>query len=219
MMIVLGDNACPFPHEWITPCPCSATHISTEINNCKGRVDFEYSASIMDILSKENTTQIQTLDLSGLNIQIIENKAFFNMDHLKTLSFSRARSTHYERLKHIKSEAFLFRRSSTTPLELDISYNSLNSSSFDKDVFKNSNRPLNISALYNWFGVLDKEVFSPFFEKFESNHIDLGKTGTFCENCENAWLIKNNYIKRVLQYDYGCSTVLNSDPHYYDKCK
>ena len=150
-MIIMGESACPFPHEWITPCPCSATHISTDIPACHGRVDFEYSAKIMDILSKENTTKIETLDISGLNIQVIENKAFYYMDNLKTLSLSRNRATHYEKIKHIKSDAFVFHKNSTHLLEIDLSYNNLNSSNFDKDVFKNANRPMSITALYNQF--------------------------------------------------------------------
>ena len=64
---------------------------------------------------------------------------------------------------------------------------------------------------------MDKEVFSPFFQKFELNRINLGRSGTSCEACENAWLMKNGFINRVELF-HDCSRV-QSDPHYFDKCK
>jgi hypothetical protein len=178
----------------------------------------DISSKIMDELAHKNLTKLEVLDLAGLNISKIEDNAFYDMDSLRQLKLGDYSISSHKNIT-LSQHAFTFRHSSNIVLELDISGLILNSSNFDKNIFKNANRPMNITAHYTQLRVLDKEVFIHFFEKFPTNNIVFGRSLLDCADCKNAWLIKLGYIKRTSQsFDYQCSDTLRINPNYYDKC-
>jgi hypothetical protein len=187
---------------------------------CEGSfISADTSSKILDQLTHKKLTKLEVLDLAGLGISKVEDYTFYDMDNLRQLRQGDYGISSHMNITRIPQNAFTFRHSSNVVLELDISGLKIDSSNFDKNIFKSANRPMNITAFNTLLRVLDEEVFIHFFEKFPTNNIVFGRSLLSCEDCKNAWLIKHDYIKRTSQsFDYQCSRTLSRDPKYYDKC-
>jgi hypothetical protein len=96
------------------------------------------------------------------------------------------------------------------PLQMNIhlTNNHLNSSSFEIGGFSNLNRPTVIqlenygSPDANKITYLDQKVFQPFHDSHEDNRVNI--RGLDCADCRNYWLVeKNNYNNRL--FGISCS--------------
>jgi hypothetical protein len=120
-------------------------------------------------------------------IKTISNYSFYHLNNLKSIDLGSSK------IDHIPAHAFDFKKSSDATLDLNLSNNHLNGSSFERDAFLNAKRPMHINLRRNSIKFLDEVIFEPFFSLNSNNTIDLELNFLTCGDCRNFWLIRDNY--------------------------
>jgi hypothetical protein len=161
--------------------------------------------------------KLKTLDLCcGYSLSKIGKNAFYDLINLEGLDF------YYQNISHIQWNSFWFRHSSNKELQLDLSRNKLNSSSFEIGSFTNAKRPLYIDLSFNHITYLDENVFSPFLLglNFE-NSINLYKNPLNCSDCRNQWIINDKLKLGTKMLNSGCqdgSSIFKVTIHTFNHC-
>jgi hypothetical protein len=114
-------------------------------------------------------------------VQKIGNYPFFSLNHLRLLSV-------YENHLDFKpKDAFHFKKESNENLELFLTENKLNDSSFEIGSFDNLRKPAILHLGRTLMTYLDEKIFSPFSELNHQNFI-IANYKLNCDDCKNYWL-------------------------------
>jgi len=155
---------------------------------------------------------------TGSTIKTISNYSFYYLNNLRKLKLSRSS------IDHIPAHAFDFEKSSNITLDIDLKSSNLNESSFEKGVFMNTKRPINLDLRFNKMKYLDEAVFGPLFSLDPNNKIQLKENELSCNDCRSQWLVrdkdelKDKIIGEIECIDNGYVKSF-LDAYNFDKCK
>jgi hypothetical protein len=108
-------------------------------------------------------------------------------------------------IDHIPAHAFDFKNPSNITLALNLGSNNLNGSSFEKGVFLNAKRPINLDLSWNKINYLDETIFLSFLSLNSDNRIQLFGNLLSCSDCRSYWLIRDkDKLKNKFIGDVQC---------------
>jgi hypothetical protein len=150
-------------------------------------------------LSKLSTIQWQL----SKSLSTIGSYAFYELPNLTSLSLVRSN------ISKIKRFAFAFRKSSNTPLKIELEGNPIDDSSFEINSLMSTNRPIHLTLdAYGYRTIinsLNEDVFAPFLLSNENNKIYFNNTRYYAKkfvcDCKMKWLIADGLI--FLEQVYG----------------
>ncbi len=115
----------------------------------------------------------------------VANYAFYNLNSLVALGL------YNSLIDFIPSNAFHFRKESKKPMDILISNNQLNDSSFETNAFNNIKREAALFLDGNpKITYLDEKIFAPFFDLNVNNTVELRYNYLDCNDCRSFWLKK-----------------------------
>lgn len=141
-------------------------------------------------------SNLRRIDVWG-SFNTIGVNAFYDVPNLEIIRLSG------NQINYIPSGAFDFRQSSNSRLNVDLSYNQLNQTSFQVGLFLNPKRPLYIDLSGNQLKHLDMNVFCPFFQSNGQNIINLQYNILDCD-CLSYWIVRQNLTLNSRIFNARC---------------
>jgi hypothetical protein len=162
-----------------------------------------------------------------VRVKSIKGSPFSKMDKIWEISFEGGD------LNHIPNGAFKVatpREKSYSNINIHLTNNKLNGSSFEKDVFMDpSFENLNVLAILweNEIEYLNEDVFLPFLsKKSRNNGVSLKSNPLNCEDCRSSWICKSStsdQVRKSIQQakclDLHHERVLTDCKQNFLKCK
>jgi hypothetical protein len=130
-------------------------------------------------------------------IQKVANYVFYDLNSMLELSLDQ------NMIDFIPSNAFHFRKESKINLNLYLSANHLNGSSFESNAFNNIKRPTILNLEDNpKISYLDQKIFSTFLNSDPNNQISVTHIKLDCNDCRSYWITKEpGYLHRILNIE------------------
>ena len=156
--------------------------------NCEKIMVSSFGKTIYSIKLKKLQLIIFDGQFSKIKIQNIEDNTFYECERIKLINLK------WNQIKTLKANAFALRNKSSEFLNIDLSNNLLNESSFDSFPFENIERPIKLWLNHNEIKYYKENIFIKFFQN-ELNQIIIEEELDLNHN-SNKWL--KSYNKQII---------------------
>jgi hypothetical protein len=130
------------------------------------------------------------------------DNAFYDLPSLEDLILSN------NRIASISDHTFAFAKTSINHLDLDLRNNLLDSSSFEKNWYSRSLRPINLHLGGNRMTYLSESIFSAFLNRNINNTISIEQNPIYCD-CRSKWLIGDKHFYKNKVFGMTCQNKKN----------
>jgi hypothetical protein len=148
-------------------------------------------SSRIGILEEKFGANLNKLLFLFLSVDSIKGSPFSNMSSITLIDLSKGGlnyiSNNAFKLGHARDNVLYF-------LPIDLSFNNLNGSSFEKGVFTHQtlkNRSIQLYLNDNNINYLDKQVFFPFLLTGNNRILNLTNNPLDCDDCRSAWICQS----------------------------
>jgi len=164
--------------------------------DCHALTDYPFAAfenrNLLDIDLNFNR-------LTGGALKRVKNFAFYKQNNVSDVDIT------HQSVDYIERNAFTFEAESTHILHVFLDNNRLNATSFEFNVFNDTNRAIELFVRNNSIEYLDEKVFQPFFAANKLNKLDVSDNPLVLD-CRMAWLVNTSSNVELMRQILGGET-------------